>query len=78
MTEISIRELRNHGGGVVDRVALGEELTVTRDGKPVAQLRPLDRPPLSANALVHRWSKLPPMDPGALRADIDSIIDQRL
>jgi prevent-host-death family protein len=40
MAEITIRELRNHGGEVVDRVAQGEQITVTRAGKPVAELRP--------------------------------------
>ena len=39
--QVSIRELRNHGGDVVDRVAAGENLTVTRPGKPVAELRPV-------------------------------------
>lgn len=75
MAEISIRELRNHGGEVIDRVALGEELTVTRDGKPVAQLRPLDKLPLSVAVLVRRWAKLPPMDPEALRRDVDAAVD---
>jgi len=39
MAEVTIRELRNHGGDVVDRVAAGERLIVTRDGRPVAELR---------------------------------------
>ncbi len=78
MAEISIRELRNHGGEVIDRVARGEKLTVTRDGKPVAQLQPLDRPPLSTAILLRRWSKLPPMDPDALRRDLDAVIDPSL
>jgi prevent-host-death family protein len=78
MTEITIRELRNHGGKVVDRVALGEHLTVTRDGKPVAQLLPLEPPPLSSLALADRWASLPPMDPESLRRDVDSILDQTL
>jgi len=78
MPEITIRELRNHGGEAVDRVALGEHLTVTRDGKPVAMLLPLDPPPLSSQALVNRWISLPSMDPRALRRDIDAIIDQTL
>lgn len=34
--ETSIRELRNHGGEIVDRAARGEHLTITRSGKPVA------------------------------------------
>lgn len=78
MDEVSIRDLRNHGGEVVDRVALGEHLTVTRDGRPVAKLQPMDRPPRSMAALARRWSKLPPMDADALRRDIDDVIDQHL
>ena len=78
MAEISIRELRNHGGEVIDRVALGEEVTVTRDGKPVAQLRPLDKPPLSITVLLRRWAKLPAMDPEALRRDLDAAVDPSL
>jgi prevent-host-death family protein len=78
MTEITIRELRNHGGKVVDRVALGEHLTVTRDGKPVARLLPLEPPPLSSLALADRWALLPPMDPASLRRDVDAILDQTL
>lgn len=35
-----MRELRNHGGEVLDRVARGEVLVVTRDGAEVAELRP--------------------------------------
>jgi prevent-host-death family protein len=77
VTEISIRELRNHGGDAVDRVALGETMTVTRDGKPVAVLAPLSRVTFSMRVLRQRWSHLPPMDPSALRTDVDSMIDQR-
>lgn len=77
MTEVSIRELRNHGGEVVDRAARGEQITITRSGRPVAELRPV-RPPLSAEALIARWRKLPAIDPAALRADIDSLLDSRL
>ena len=34
----TVRELRNHGGEVLDRVARGESLIVTRDGAEVAEL----------------------------------------
>jgi prevent-host-death family protein len=78
MREISIRDLRNHGGDMVDRVAKGERLTVTRDGNPVALLVPLGRQPLSVSVLVQRWSQLPAMDPDSLRRDIDAVIDQSL
>jgi prevent-host-death family protein len=77
MADITIRELRNQGGEVVDRAARGERITITRSGRPVAELRPL-RPPLSADALVERWKRLPPVDLAALRADIDELIDPGL
>ncbi len=75
MTEVTIRELRNHGGEVIDRVAAGERLTVTRNGKPVAELRPLSRQPLSAAELVRRWRRLEPADPVEWRRDLDAVID---
>ncbi len=76
--EVSIRELRNHGGEVVDRVARGERVTVTRDGQPVAELRPLPVPPLRATSLLQRWRHLPAMDPNRLRADIDELLEMPL
>jgi prevent-host-death family protein len=75
VAEISIRELRHHGGAVVGRVAAGERLTVTRDGDPVAELRPLPRRPLKAAELLRRWRKLPAVDPQRLRDDIDTLLD---
>ena len=78
MAEITIRELRNHGGEVVDRVAQGEHITVTRAGKPVAELRPISRRPLTAETLVARWHRLPPVDYCAMRADLDEVLDPAL
>lgn len=76
--EVSIRELRHHGGEVVDRVAAGEHLTVTRAGKPVAELRPTTRPGLKAEVLLERWRRLPRLDPDRLRADVDELMDPSL
>lgn len=78
MCEVTIRDLRNHGGNVIDRVESGERLTVTRDGRRVAELRPLERAPLKAALLVERWSRLPRVDPESLRRDLDAVIDFRL
>lgn len=78
MAEVTIRELRNHGGDVVDRVAQGEPITITRGGKPVAELRPLPAPPLTAEALLERWRGLPPVDLATLRTDIDAVLDPGL
>lgn len=75
---MSIRDLRNHGGEVVDRAARGEAITVTRAGKAVAELRAVAKPALPADVLLDRWRKLPDVDPAKLRADIDTILDSRL
>lgn len=77
MSRVTIRELRNQGGEIVDRAASGERITVTRSGRPVAELRPL-RPALSAEALVSRRRRLPDIDPVALRADLDRLLDSSL
>jgi prevent-host-death family protein len=78
MGEITVRELRNHGGAVLDRVARGEALVVTRDGQAIAELRPLQRRPLAATVLVNRWRGLPTVDPARLRADLDDLMDGSL
>jgi prevent-host-death family protein len=77
MAHVSIRDLRNHGGEVVDRAARGEQITITRSGRPVAELRPL-RPSLSAESLLTRWHKLPEVDPAVLRRDVDRLLDPGL
>lgn len=78
MEEVSIRELRNHGGEVVDRVAAGERLMVTRSGKPVAELRPVSAPALTAEVLLRRRRHLPAVDPYLLHADVDRVLDASL
>jgi prevent-host-death family protein len=78
MADVTIRELRNKGGEVIERVTAGEVLTVTRDGRPVARLSPLPRPELSIEVILERWRRLPPMDPVTLRRDIDELINPSL
>jgi prevent-host-death family protein len=76
--EVSIRDLRNHGGEVVERVQRGERLTITRAGKPVAELVALRRPPVPLDQLVQRRARLPAVDPSALRRDLDAVLDPSL
>jgi prevent-host-death family protein len=78
MADVTIRELRNKGGEVIDRVIAGEVLTVTRGGVPVARLVPLPRRPLTAAELIERRRNLPPLDPYQLRRELDEIIDPSL
>jgi prevent-host-death family protein len=75
MNSVTIRELRNRGGEVVDRVQAGERLTVTRAGKPVAELRPVHGPALTREMVLRRWRRLPPLDGERLRADLDAALD---
>jgi prevent-host-death family protein len=77
-SEVSIRDLRNHGRDVVDRVVAGEHLTVTRSGRPVAELRPLPGPRLKTTVLIDHWSRLPQVDPRRLREDLDTILGRSL
>ncbi|MEX1335182.1 MAG: type II toxin-antitoxin system prevent-host-death family antitoxin [Candidatus Limnocylindrales bacterium] len=78
MADVTIRELRNKGGEVIERVIGGEILTVTRGGTPVARLVPITGRPLTTEALLKRWKHLPPMDYDSLRRDLDEIIDPSL
>ena len=78
MEAVTVRDLRNNGGEVLRRVERGERLVVTRDGTPVAELRPLPRPRVSAGELIRRRANLPAVDPVALRRDIDELIDPSL
>jgi antitoxin (DNA-binding transcriptional repressor) of toxin-antitoxin stability system len=74
VSEVTIRELRNRGGAVVDRAARGEPITITRAGKAVAELRTSSPPAVSADTLLSRWRRLPSIDPIGFRADIDAVL----
>ena len=74
MADVTVRELEDRASEVFDRVAAGEHLTVTRDGRSIAELRPLPRPRLRAEELLRRWSRLPQVDPHELRRDIARVV----
>lgn len=78
MAIVTVRDLRNHGGDGLDRVSRGEAVIVTRDGVPVAELRPVRRPGLTASELIARRRNLPRLDPEVLRRDLDSVLDPSL
>jgi prevent-host-death family protein len=75
---VTVRELRNDGGRVLRRVERGETVTVTRDGQPVAELRPLPREPRAADALVRAWAAARSIDLAAIRHDLDAVVDPHL
>ncbi|HMR14118.1 MAG TPA: type II toxin-antitoxin system prevent-host-death family antitoxin [Arachnia sp.] len=77
-TSVSVRDLRNRGGAIIDAVGRGGSVVVTKDGVPVAELHPLPRAPLSTRELIRRRRSLPDVDPARLRADIDEVLDPAL
>lgn len=73
-----MRELRNLGGDVLRGVEHGERIVITRDGTPVAELRPLPRSSAGPAELIRRRKNLPPVNPDTLRRDIDNLVDPSL
>ena len=78
MSEVSVRDLRNYGGQILNRVEGGETMTITRDGSPVALLTPFPQPRLSAVALLESWKNIPRIDADSLRRDLDQVLDSAL
>jgi antitoxin (DNA-binding transcriptional repressor) of toxin-antitoxin stability system len=76
---ITDRELRDDADAVLREVQRGQTIAITRDGVPVAELRPI-----SANRFVPRaviadaWRRAPRIDAGRLRADLDTVVDQSI
>jgi antitoxin (DNA-binding transcriptional repressor) of toxin-antitoxin stability system len=44
MTNISLQELAKDPAGLIDRVEAGERVLVVREGRAVAELRPITQP----------------------------------
>ncbi len=57
----------------MDRAANGERITITRAGKPVARLIPLEPEPTS-DVVLDRFRGLAPIDYDAFRADVDEVM----
>lgn len=44
MSEHSVAEAKTHLSALIDRALKGEEVVITRHGRPVVTLRPVDQP----------------------------------
>jgi prevent-host-death family protein len=73
MPEVASRELRNNTRRVLDRVAAGEDITITVDGRAVAKVVPLARRPrwISCAALFERLRSA--QADSALTAELDDL-----
>jgi prevent-host-death family protein len=73
---ITQRELRNDSAAVLREVQAGQTITVTRNGTPVAELRPI--PPrrfVPRAAIADAARRAPRVDFARLRADLDAAVD---
>ena len=74
---MSIRDLRNEGGQILDSVMRGATVTVTRQGRPIAELRPL-RQGTDTARLLEQWRGTPTFSLERLRADLSHTLDDSL
>jgi prevent-host-death family protein len=79
---IAQRILRNDNAAIIERVVHGESFIVTRNGRPVAEVRPIIE---SRHRLVSKDELRaafvgvgPRLDGATLRRDLDAALDQRL
>lgn len=75
------RELRNRNAEVVAAVAGGETLVITRNGTPVAELRPIPSPRrtfVSRAELAAISMQGPQLDARGFRRDLDEAAEQAL
>lgn len=78
---IAQRELRNENAKVIEAVTAGETFIVTRNGEPVAELRPLRagrRTYISREEVAALAVGGVRIDRHQFRADLDGMIDQGL
>ena len=74
---ITQRELRNQSAAVLREVEAGKTFVLTRNGTPVAELRPIQPRRFVPRAMITD-ARAPRIDARQFRADLDSVIDQRI
>jgi prevent-host-death family protein len=76
---ITQRELRNDSAAVLRDVEAGRTIVVTRNGTPVAELRPIQpRRFVPRAAISDAQGRAPRIDAGRFRADLETVVDQSL
>jgi prevent-host-death family protein len=73
---ITQRELRNDSAAVLREVQAGQTLIISRNGVPVAELRPV--PPrrfVPRTVIADAARRAPRVDARRLRADLDAVAD---
>lgn len=74
---ITQRELRNDSAAILREVQAGQTIIITRNGVPVAELRPIQPRRFVPRAVIaEAAARAPRVDAGRFRADLDAVIDQ--
>jgi antitoxin (DNA-binding transcriptional repressor) of toxin-antitoxin stability system len=75
--QISQRELRNDSGRIMRALDEGRTFVVSRNGRPVGELRPLRRDRFVAAAVaVEMFRNAPGLDWNRMREDLDDVVNQ--
>ena len=73
---ITQRELRNDSAAILREVQAGQTLIVTRNGVPVAELRPIQpRRFVPRHVIAEAAMRAPRIDARKFRADLDAVTD---
>jgi prevent-host-death family protein len=76
MRTITQRELRNESAAILRDVQAGQSIIVTRNGTPVAELRPVSaRRFVSGAAIAEAMQTMPRIDAVRFRADLEAGVD---
>jgi antitoxin (DNA-binding transcriptional repressor) of toxin-antitoxin stability system len=76
---ITQHELRNDSGAVLRELEAGRTLIATRNGAPVAELRPLRRRRFVPRATIAEAAgRAARVDADRFRSDVDAVIDQQI
>ncbi len=77
MRTITQRQLRNESAAILREVQAGQHLTVTRNGTPVAELRPVSARRFVPRAVIKAAARTAPrIDAERFRADLDALVIQ--
>lgn len=73
---INQRELRNESARVLREVRAGQVITVTRNGEPVAELRPIQPRRFATREVIAEAAKRAGrIDSRRFRKDVDAVVD---
>jgi prevent-host-death family protein len=74
---ISQRELRNQSAAILREAQAGQTIIITRNGVPVAELRPIQPRRFAPRAVIAEAAvRAPRVDATRFRADLDAVVDQ--